>query len=139
MINQSKNNIKTIITVLVLVILGEGVLGWGLYWPFLLALLNWRGVYWLAFGVGILISVLRGMSIGLPSLFILVVVGGLSLLLNARKEVSWVLIVIGAVASIVFDMVFGLDWSIWEVIAVLIAGVVAVSWFERSETIRINY
>lgn len=137
--NQSKNTIKTILTLLALVVLGEGVLGWGMFWPFLLVLLNWGGVYWLAFGVGILVSVLRGISIGLPSLFILVVVGGLSLLMSARKEVGWVLIVISVVASVVFDVVFNLGWSVWEAVAVFVAGVIAMSWFERSETIRINY
>jgi hypothetical protein len=136
---QSKNTIKSVLTVLILAILGEGVLGWGLYWPFLLVLLNWSGVYWLALGVGILISVLRGVSVGLPSLYMLVVVGGLSLVMNARKEIGWVMVVIGVLANVIFDVVFGFDWSIWEVLAVTISGIVAVSWFERSETIRINY
>ena len=136
---QSKNTIKSVLTVLVLVVLGEGVLGWGVFWPFLLMLLNWSGVYWLAFAVGILISVLRGVSVGLPSLFILVVVGGLSLVMNARKEIGWVIVVISILANVVFDVVFGFNWSVWEVIAVAVSGVLAISWFERSETIRINY
>jgi hypothetical protein len=136
---QSKNTTKTVLTVIVMVLLGEGVFGWGLYWPFLLTLLNWSGVYWLALGVGILVSVLRGLSIGLPSLFILVVVGGLSLILNARKEMSWAIILIGVVSSVVFDIVFGLGWSFWEVLAVFLSGILALSWFERTETIRINY
>jgi len=139
MSGQSKNTIKSVLTVLILTILGEGILGWGVYWPFLLMLLNWGGVYWLALGVGILVSVLRGVSVGLPSLFILVVVGGLSLVMNARKEIGWVMVIISVLANVAFDVVFGFSWSIWEVIAVIISGVVAISWFERSETIRINY
>lgn len=136
---QSKNTTKTVLTLLLMVLLGEGVLGWGLYWPFLLILLNWGGVYWLAFGVGILVSVLRGLSVGLPSLFILVVVGGLSLVFNAKKEMSWAIVLIGVLSSIVFDIVFGLSWSVWGVLAVLVSGLLAMSLFERTETIRINY
>jgi len=122
-----------------MVLLGEGVLGWGLFWPFLLTLLNWNGVYWLAFGVGILISVLRGLSIGLPSLFILVVIGGLSIIMSTRKEMGWVMVLLGVVCSVVFDMAFGLSWSLWETLVVLLSGLLALSWFERTETIRINY
>jgi len=136
---QSKNTIKTVSSVIIMVLLGEGLLGWGLYWPFLLSLLNWNGVYWLALIVGILVSVLRGLSIGLPSLFILVVVGALSFLVNARKEMGWAIVLIGAVSCIVFDIVFDLGWGFWEVLAVLLSGILALSWFERTETIRINY
>jgi hypothetical protein len=136
---QSKNTIKTVLTVVVLVFLGEGVLGWGLYWPYLLILLNWNGVYWFALAIGICISVLRGLSVGLPSLFILAVVGGLSFVVNARREIGWVIVLFGALSSIVFDIVFGLKWSFWEVVAVLVVGLWALSRFERSETIRINY
>lgn len=122
-----------------MVLLGEGVLGWGVFWPFLLMLLNRQGVYWLAFGVGILISVLRGLSVGLPSLFILVVIGGLSFIMSAKKEMGWALVLIAIVCNVVFDMVFGLEFSVWETLAVAVFGLWAVSWFERTETIRINY
>ena len=136
---QSKNTTKTILTLLVLVLFGEGVFGWGVYWPFLLTLLNWNEVYWLAFGVGILVSVLRGLSIGLPSLFILVVVGGLSLVMSIKKEIGWAVVLIGVLCSIVFDIVFGLNWGFGEVLAVFVFGVLALSWFEKTETIRISY
>lgn len=136
---QSKNTTKTVLTLLVMVLLGEGVFGWGLYWPFLLTLLNWGGVYWLAFGVGVLVSVLRGLSVGLPSLFILVIVGGLSLVMSAKKEMGWVMVLLGVLCSVVFDIVFGLGWSVWGVAAVLVSGILALSLFERTETIRINY
>jgi hypothetical protein len=136
---QSKNTTKTVLTLLIMVLLGEGVFGWGVLWQFLLTLLNWSGVYWLAFVVGVLISVLRGLSIGLPSLFILVVVGGLSLVMSNRKETGWAIVILGVVSSIVFDIAFGLSWSLWETLAVLIFGLLALSWFERTETLRINY
>ena len=136
---QSKNTTKTVLAVLAMILLGEGVLGWGLYWPFLLTLLDWNGVYWLAFFAGVLISTLRGLSVGLPSLFILLVVGGLSLIMNAKKEIGWIIVILGTTANIVFDLAFGLGWSTWETIAVILAGLWAVSRFELSETIRIKY
>lgn len=136
---QSKNTTKTVLTLIIMVLLGEGVLGWGIYWPFLLTLLNWDGVYWLALGIGVLISVLRGLSVGLPSLFILLVVGGLSLVMSTRKEMGWVMVILGVVCSVVFDIAFGLSWNLWSVLAVFLSGLLALSWFERSETIRINY
>jgi len=136
---QSKNTTKTVLTLLVMVLLGEGVLGWGVFWPFLLILLNWSGVYWLALGVGVLISVLRGLSVGLPSLFILVVVGGLSFVMSTKKEMGWVIVFLSVLCSVVFDIVFGLSLGFWEVVAVGVSGFVALSWFEKSETIRINY
>ena len=136
---QSKNTIKSVLTILALVILGEGVLGLGVFWPFLLTMLGWNGVYWLALAIGVLVSVFRGLSIGLPSLFLVAVVGGLSLVTNARKEIGWLLIVLGVLANIVFDLVFSFGWNFWESILVFIAGILAMSWFERSETIKINY
>lgn len=139
MFKQSKNTTKTILTLLVLVLFGEGIFGWGVYWPFLLTLLNWSGVYWLAFGIGILMSVLRGLSVGLPSLFILVVVGGLSLIMSVKKEIGWVVVLMGVLCSVVFDLVFGLNLGIGEVLIVFLFGILALSWFEKTETIRINY
>lgn len=136
---QSKNTIKSVLTILALVVLGEGVLGLGVYWPFLLTMLGWNGVYWLALAIGVLVSVFRGLSIGLPSLFLVAVIGGLSLVTNARKEIGWLLIVLGVLANIVFDLVFSFGWNFWESILVFIAGILAMSWFERSETIKINY
>ena len=136
---QSKNTIKSVLTILALVVLGEGVLGLGVFWPFLLTMLGWNGVYWLALAIGVLVSVFRGLSIGLPSLFLVAVIGGLSLVTNARKEIGWLLIVLGVLANIVFDLVFSFGWNFWESILVFIAGILAMSWFERSETIKINY
>ncbi|SRR5258706_11830016 len=137
--NQSKNTIKAITAVFVTLVLGEGILGWGIYWPFLLVLLDWEGIYWLSLVVGIIISVFRGISVGLPSLFLLLVIGGLSITINARKEMGWIVIVLSVVANFIFDKVFGLNWSFWELGATVLAGFLAVKWFEKVETISINY
>lgn len=136
---QSKNIIKAILTVLLAVIIGEGIFGLGFFWPFLLILLDSRLVYWLAFGVGILISVIYRMPVGLPSLFLVTVVGGLSLLFNSRKESSLVLLIVAVLANFVFNKAFGLSWSVLELISVILAWVIAETWFEKGESIRINY
>jgi len=48
-------------------------------------------------------------------------------------------VLIGVLCSIVFDIVFGLNWGFGEVLAVFVFGVLALSWFEKTETIRISY
>lgn len=136
---QSKNIIKAILTVLLAVLIGEGVFGLGFFWPFLLILLDSRWVYWLAFGVGILISMIYRMPIGLPSLFLVTVTGGLSLLFSSRKESSLVLLVVSILANLVFNMAFGLSWNLLELFSVVLAWLVAEAWFERGESIKINY
>lgn len=136
---QTKNTIKIVSAVLLSVIFGEGVMGWGLYWPFLLMLLDWKGVYWLAFIVGIFVSVFRGIPVGLPSVFLLLVVGAMSILMSSRREMSMVILVAALVANIVFDKIFGFGWSFWEMAAVIIFGFLGMRWFEKSESIRINY
>lgn len=79
------------------------------------------------------------MSMGTPSLFLAVVIGGLSFLFSSGKESGWVMLIISLVANLVFDKAFGFGWSIWDPISVLIAWTVAVRWFERSESIKLNY
>lgn len=136
---QSKNIIKAVSVVLLSVIIGEGVFGLGLFWPFLLILLDWRGVYWLSVFVGILISGLYHMPIGMPSLFLVVIVGALSFIISSGRESGWIMLIVSLVANLVFDKVFGFSWSLWDPIFVVIAWAVAVRWFESSETIKINY
>lgn len=137
--NQSKNITKVVILVVPCVLLGEGVLGLGFFWPFLLILLDWRGVYWLALVLGTLISVIYRMPIGLPSLFLVVVSGGLSLIFNSRKETGFVILIVSIVANLVFDKVFGLSWSVFDLLSVVLAWMVASTWFERGESIKLNY
>lgn len=136
---QSKNTIKIVLAVILATFLGEGVLGWGLYWPFLLLLLDWGGVYWLAFVVGIFVSIFRGVPVGMPSVFLLVVVGALSILMGSRREMRLIILLLGIVINFIFDTVFHFGTSFWEVAAIIICGLVGVRWFERSETIRLNY
>ena len=136
---QSKNITKAVLTVVFAVLLGEGVLGLGFFWPFLLILLDWRGVFWLALFLGTLISVIYRMPVGLPSLFLVVVSGGLSLIFNSRKETGIVILIVSLVANFVFDKVFGLTWNVFDLLSVILAWMVAVAWFEGGESIKLNY
>lgn len=124
---------------LISVLIGEGVFGLGFFWPFLLILLEWRGIYWLSLAIGILISVIYQIPIGLPSLFLVVVAGGLSLIFSSRKETGLVILVVSLLANFVFDKAFGLSWGIFDLVLTTLAWFVAVTWFERGESIKINY
>ncbi len=136
---QSKNIIKAVVAVLVSVIVGEGVLGLGIFWPFLLILLDLRWIYWLSFVIGLLIASIYRIPVGPPALFLVIVTGGLSFVFSSRKETGWVMLVISLLANFVFDKVFGLNWSWWEFLGVILSWSVAERWFEKSETIKLNY
>lgn len=136
--NHVKNIIKVIALALLAVLVGEGVLGWGLYWPLLILLLDWEGVYWVAFLVGILISVLNGSSVGPASLGLVSFIGVFSLIFGSRMDFKGLMMILAIGANFVFDRVFGLPWSFWEMIAVIGVSLVVFNWGERHEQIRIN-
>ncbi|HBC45326.1 TPA: hypothetical protein DCZ81_04115 [Candidatus Collierbacteria bacterium] len=136
---QSKNITKVALMVVFCVLIGEGVLGLGFFWPFLLILLDWQGIYWLSMAIGILISVIYRIPIGLPSLFLVVVAGGLSLVFSSRKETGLVILCVSLLANFVFDKVFGLPWNFFDLVSTVIAWLVAVTWFERGESIKLSY
>jgi len=137
--NQDKNNIKAIVAVGVAVILGEGVLGWGLYWPLLLMLTDWDGIYWLGLLVGVMVSVYSATTVGLPSLFIVAVLGAVSFFLGVRRGSEWWLILISLVANLVFDKLFGLSWNIVESLLILVTTFLVISWEDKAESIKVNY
>ena len=136
---QSKNIIKAVVAVLLSVVLGEGVFGLGFFWPFLLILLDWKWIYWFSLFIGLLLSGFYRIPMGLPSFFLVVVVGGLSFLISSRKETGWVMLVISLVANLVFDKVFGLSWNYLDIIFIVVAWLIAQVWFEKTESIKINY
>ena len=65
---MSKTIIYKLLGLLALLWLGEGVLGLPLYWLGLWFLLDWKYVYWLAFGLGFLLTGINGVAIGWSSL-----------------------------------------------------------------------
>ena len=137
--SQVKNTIKVLLGAIAAAAIGEGVLGWGLYWPFLFILFEWEGVYWFALLIGILISVFNGVAVGLPSLFLVVVIGVLSLFFDGRRDLILVMVILSVVANFVFDRLFGLGWNLWEGIAVLLTSLFVFNLDSRAESIHIKY
>jgi hypothetical protein len=136
---QSKNITKAVLTVVFSVLIGEGVFGLGFFWPFLLILLDWRGIYWLSFVLGILISAIYHIPVGLPSMYLVIVTGALALVFNSRKETGLIILIVSVVANFVFDKVFGLTWNMFDLLSCVLAWLVAVTWFEKGESIKLNY
>ena len=137
--NQDKNTIKAVLAIGVAVILGEGVLGWGLYWPLLLMLSDWDGIFWLGLIVGILVAIFGAIPVGLPSLFIVVVLGLASFLLRTKRGSEVWLILISLAANLLMDKIFGLSWSLIEMVGVLAVGILVFSWEGRGESIKVHY
>ncbi|KKT72186.1 MAG: hypothetical protein UW68_C0045G0007 [Candidatus Collierbacteria bacterium GW2011_GWB1_44_6] len=89
--------------------------------------------------IGILISVIYRLPVGLPSLFLVVVIGGLSLVFGSRKETGVVILIVSLLANFVFDKVFGLSWTLFDLLSTVVAWAIAVNWFEKGESIKLNY
>ena len=113
--------------------------GFGLFWPFLLALKDKRWVYWVAFFCGIFLSVMYSQKIGLMSLYMVGVLALMSMFMGSGRGFGKWLVLISVVVAVVFDLCFGLHFSIWEGIALVITGFFASKFFETSETIKINF
>lgn len=136
---QTKNIIKLITLAVLALFFGEGVFGLGLYWPFLLLLIDWKGIYWLAFGFGILLSLVVGIEVGFSSLFLVLVLGVISFFVGVKRSSQWLLILLGVVLNLIFDKLFGLSWNFGEMLLVLGVGFWVVRGLDKQETIRINY
>lgn len=137
--NQIKNIIKMSLWVVVATLLGEGVLGVSLYWPFLILLLDWGGVFWIAFVVGILVAVLNGLMIGLPSLLILIAVGIMVLLIGDGQASLMVQMFLIMVLSVLVNIVLGIHMSVGEELVILLTSLVVLRTGSLGDTIRIKY
>lgn len=67
---MNKTIIYKLLGVAGLLLIGEGVFDWPLYWLGLWFLLDWEYVYWLAFGLGFLLTGVTGMAIGWSNLML---------------------------------------------------------------------
>lgn len=119
--------------------LGEGVFGLGIYWPIFLLLVDWDYIYWFGLVCGIFISLLTDIRLGLPSLFLVVVFGLVSLLVGVKRSSQWALVILGVFLNFVFDKLFGLNWSLGEMLLVLGIGFLIVRDLDKQETIKINF
>jgi len=113
---NDKSIIYKVIGVIALLLIGEGVFGWAVYWPALWFLLDWKYVYWLAFFLGFLLVGLTGLGIGWASL---VLVGGVWLMSFLKglgeKSVRFEVVAVIGVAWLA-NMLMKLDFSWVEVV-----------------------
>lgn len=96
-------------------LLGETLLGYGLFWPFLLALmLKTRRTYLVGFMAGLMLSVMTATALGLASLVIV------ACLFIFERGVGWLLGnvwsmgLVAVVFGLGLDLVLGLPWSALE-------------------------
>lgn len=136
---QVKNTIKTVGLVIFMTLLGEGVLGVPLYWPFLLLYINDGEVFWLALLVGILVSFLNGLEYGLPSVILVVGVGILSFLGIVFREKNGVLILTMLMLVWLSNYLMGMSNGFWELILIGLVSIPVLGWSHGGETIHIKY
>lgn len=127
---MNKNIIYKMVGVVILLLIGEGVFGWAVYWPVLWFLLEWKYVYWLVFALGFLLTGLTGLVIGWSSLVLVVGVWVLSLLKGFLGKDTWmeVLAVTGVAWAV--SLVTGLQFSLVE--AVVIASIMVFAKMRNS-------
>lgn len=135
---QTKNTIKQLGLLFLLLFVAEGVFGFGLYWPVLISMKDKRWVFWLAFGCGLFLSLIYTQSAGLMSLFLVGVMAIISFVATGSGGSKWILVVAVAV-NIVFDLVFGLSWNIWESLAIVLVSLLTQNEREAQESIKLNY
>lgn len=137
--NQVKNTIYRSIWVILAVLFGEGILGVSLYWPFLVLLLDWGGVFWVAFGVGVLVAVLNGLTIGLASLVIVLAVGIMMLILGEGQMSLGIQLGLMLLLAVVTNKVLGIHESLGEVVLLVVVSMLVFRAGTPRDTIRIKY
>ena len=133
-----KGKRRGIILLVLATLLGEGILGWGLYWPILLVLDRWDGVFWLAALVGIFIAVLNGQMVGLPSLLIIVFLGLLALVPAGLRDNVVVFALVSVILNLVTDKILGLSWTVWEMLGVALFSVLVTKIFDKWEGVHVR-
>jgi len=116
--SQSKDTTEKIILSLVLLFLGEGLFGFGLYWPVLLSLgLSSKNSYWYGLVFGVLVSAVTKTSLGWASLIIVL---ALFIFDRVREKIRANIIlvfIIVCVLNLVTDKILGQSWGIFELLA----------------------
>ena len=134
---MNKNIIYKLVGVVTLLLVGEGILGWAVYWPALWFLLDWKFVYWLAFGLGFLLTGVTGLAIGWSSLVLIVGVWTLSFVKGLIGKSNWidVLVVVG-VAGVV-NLLADIEFSLVEAALIALVMVFFKMRANREGTLRI--
>jgi hypothetical protein len=135
---QTKNTIKEIFFLTISVLLFEGVMGLGVFWPFLLNQTERKNSFWLAFFCGVLFSLFYNQKIGLMSLFLVTVMVGMHLMVGGGGK-GKIIMTVSLIANFVFDRLFGLNWSLWEGLVILVVCLLFAKDLESQETIKINF
>ena len=133
---QNKNIIKTLTALLAAVIVGEGVLGWGVYWIVILSLIEWGGVFWLGLALGIVVGVLNMVSVGFSGLFVLAVLTVAYLWQGKGGAARGWLVLVSVIANLMYDKVFGLPWNIGEMVVVLLVALFVFGRGSKEEDVK---
>lgn len=135
---QKKNTIKNTIFFVLSVLLGEGVFGVGLFWPYLLSVDIGIYAYWVGLLVGIFFSVYYSLGLGLVSLFLLCVIFiWQTFFVSSGLKPFW-LIFVSVVSNVVFDLVFGFGFSVVDNLLVLIVSFLLARKLENNQTIKVS-
>ncbi|MFZ2201779.1 MAG: hypothetical protein WAV56_00085 [Microgenomates group bacterium] len=109
---QTKNSIGKVVLSLGLLLLGEGLFGFGLFWPVMFSLvLVSKRTYWLGFFLGVILAVMTGTALGLASL---VIICGLFVFERWRgvlRDNIWLTGLAAVLLGLVSDRILGLSWG----------------------------
>lgn len=135
---QKKNTIKTILFFLLALILGEGVMGYGLFWPFLFALDLDGFVYYIGLFVGVFFSIYYSQVLGLMSLYILVVLFLWRTFFESDKVGVFWLVCYSVFVNLIFDFLFGFGFSFFEQVLLVAVCFFVGNEVDRKKTIRVS-
>lgn len=136
--NQIKNTIISLALLLTTVVVGEGVLRYGIYWPILIVCLDETWIFWAALVASLLISVFNGVTVGWAGLLLLLILGLVALFGGSANEKLRV-VVISVVCNAVFDKLMGFQWSLMEMVVVAVSAILVTNYYQRLDIIRIRY
>lgn len=111
---QNKNIIGWATLSLVFLLLGEGLFSLGIYLVPLLKISNKDWSFFVAFGLGVLASLMTGTTVGLISLFLIIYILVARGLIGAFRDNLLVLGLLVLVTNLGIDKVVGSLWSIVE-------------------------
>jgi len=125
---QNKNNIAWVGLSLIFLFLGEGIFSLGIYLVPLLKLSNKDWSFYLALGLGIILSLMTGSALGLASLLLVIYLLLARALIGFFRDNLIVLGVLMMVANYAIDKVVGGWWNILEAgiifVLILVMGLV---------------
>lgn len=136
---QTKNNIKQMVFFALSLIIGEGVFGMGLYWPFLFLMKDKKNIFWISFLCGLVLSSIYKKGFGLMSLFLVGVAALANFFINNGKGSGLLILAVSILANLVFDLAFNLHWSLLEFVIMILVGMLANRDRDVRESIRVNY